>query len=147
MREKFRERVPDESEFSLPFARLIYRSSFTRNRFLVRYVLTKLARHFGMPEEVDLSMLTIEHILPQSQGEETGDAFDVGAIGNLILINESINGKVSNKSFKDKMLHFTAANNVYLDKSLKDAKKWEFEAIGKRGVTLAEIGYSKIWKI
>lgn len=147
MRDKFRERVPDETEFSVPFTRLIYRNSYTRERNIVRYVLVKLAREFGMPEEVDLSMLTIEHILPQSAGDESGDEFDVGAIGNLILMNESLNGAVSNKGFQEKMKVFSAKNNVYLDNYLLKAKKWDATHIGERGVELAQIGYNKIWKI
>ena len=147
MKEKFRERVPDQSEFTLPFSRLTYRSSYTRDRNLVRYVLTKLARHFGMPEEVDVSMLTIEHILPQSKGQTSDDEKDVGAIGNLIFVNDTINGKADDKPFKDKIKLFTESNNVYLDKSLKDAEVWNNDSIAERGVALAEIGYSSIWNI
>lgn len=147
MKEKFRERVPDQAEFVLPFSRLILRNTYTRERNLVRYVLIKLARHFGMPEEVDTTMLTVEHILPQSKGEETGDEFDVGAIGNLVLINESLNGKVAAKSFKDKMALFSAKNNVYLDNVLKGADEWNDDAIANRGISLANIGYEEIWSI
>lgn len=147
MREKFRERVPDETEFSLPFSRLTYRGTYTRDRNLVRYVLTKLAREFGMPEEVDLSMLTIEHILPQSKGEETDDEFDVGAIGNLILVNETINGKADSKSFLDKMKLFTSKNNVFMDDYLSQAEDWTEQSIADRGIELARVGYNKIWKI
>ena len=100
-----------------------------------------------MPEEVDLSMLTIEHILPQSAGEETDDEFDVGAIGNLILINETINGKADNKSFKEKMKLFTSKNNVYMDEYLSASEEWVDQSIANRGIELARIGYNKIWKI
>jgi hypothetical protein len=147
MKEKFRERIPDEAEFSLPFSRLTYRSSYTRDRALVRYALIKLAREFGMPEEVDATMLTIEHLLSQSKGKETDDEFDVGAIGNLILVNESINGNLGDKSFKDKKPLLISKHNVYLDDSVKNATDWNAESIGIRGFSLAEIGYSKIWKI
>lgn len=147
MKLKFRERVPDETEFSLLFSRIIYRSSYTRDRNLVRYVLTKLAKHYGMPDEVDTSMLTIEHLLAQSQGEETGDEFDVGAIGNLLFISEDVNGKVGVKPFKEKMKFFTTANHVYVDPSLSSTSEWDMEAIGTRGVALAKTGYNKIWNI
>lgn len=147
MKDKFSERVPDQSEFTLPFSRLIYRSSYTRDRNLVRYVLTKLARQFGLPEEVDVTMLTIEHILPQSKGKSSDDERDVGAIGNLIFVNETINGKADDKAFKDKIKLFTEANNVYLDESLKAAKDWNADSIAMRGVALADIGYTTIWKI
>lgn len=147
IKEKFKERIPDEAEFSLPFSRLTYRSSYTRDRALVRYVLTKLAREFGMPEEVDVSMLTVEHLLPQSKGKESYDEFDVGAIGNLIFINESINGDLADKSFKDKKPLLLSKHNVYMDDMLKSAEEWNSKAIAARGLALAEIGYSKIWKI
>lgn len=147
MRDKFRERVPDLQEFTLPFARLNYRNDYVRDRNLVKYVLTKLARHFGMPEEIDLSMMTIEHLLPQSQNEWTGDAYDVGAIGNLLLINETVNGKLGTKSFKEKMKILKETPNVYMDEGLKKIGQWDPIAIAHRGVELAEIGHSKIWKI
>lgn len=147
MKEKFGERVPDGSEFTLRFSRLIYRSTYTRDRNLVRYVLTKLAREFGMPEEVDISMLTIEHILPQSKGLSSDDEKDVGAIGNLIFINETINGKVGDKSFKEKMKFFTENNNVYIDENISENMEWNAKSIAARGIALSKLGYSKIWKI
>lgn len=147
MKDKFRDRVPDETEFSLPFTRLIYRNNYTRERNVIRYVLTKLSRHFGMPDEVDISMLTIEHIMAQAYGDESGDEFDVGAIGNLIFVNENLNGKLGAKSFADKKSLFTKQHNVYIDEYLKNASEWDEEAIANRGVALAEIGHQKIWKI
>lgn len=147
MREKFRERIPDIIEFQVPFSRLIYRSSYTRDRNLVKYVLTKLAHHYGLPEEVDPQLLTIEHILPQSQGEATGDELDVGAIGNLILISEALNLKVADKPFKDKIALFTTKENVYMDNWLASAKKWDHSAIGNRGLQLATVAYNDIWNI
>lgn len=147
IKEKFRDRVPDVTEFSVPFSRLVYRNSYTRDRNLVRYALTKIARHYGMPDEVDISMLTIEHILPQSQGEETGDAYDVGAIGNLVFVNESLNGKLGTKSFQEKKKLFTKQNNVYLDEFLKNEDEWDEERIAIRGLNLAEVGHQKIWGI
>ena len=100
-----------------------------------------------MPDEVDPSMLTIEHIRPQSQGDETEDEFDVGAIGNLLFINEILNGKVDNKSFKERKAMFSSRNNVYMDEYLKNATTWANSDIAARGIELAEIGYSEIWKI
>lgn len=147
IKEKFRERLPDEAEFTLPFSRLTYRATYTRDRALVRYALTKLSSHFGMPEETDISLMTVEHLLPQSEGEETYDAFDVGAIGNLILVNDTINGKLAAKGFAEKLNILRQEQNVYIDPLLLSAKKWNFDQIGERGVALAKIGYEKIWNI
>ncbi|GLK67876.1 DUF262 domain-containing protein [Hansschlegelia plantiphila] len=147
MKDKFRERVPDETEFSLQFTRITYRDTYTRERPLVRYVLTKLARHYGMPAEIDVGMLTIEHIQPQSNGEETNDEFDVGAIGNLIFMNEGLNGKLDNKSFVAKKPFFEVSNNVYPDDFLKKSNKWSDKMIAERGVHLAGVGYNEIWNI
>jgi uncharacterized protein with ParB-like and HNH nuclease domain len=147
IKDKFEERIPDITEFTVPFSRIIYRSNYTRERPLARYVLTKLAKYFGMPEEFDVNLLTIEHIMPQSQGTETGDAFDVGAIGNLIFISDKLNGRLDNKNFADKKGFYTKENNVYTDDLLNEANTWDDEAIANRGVALAEIGYNKIWNI
>jgi len=92
-------------------------------------------------------MMTIEHILPQSVGEETADEFDVGAIGNLILINENLNGKLGNKNFKEKKKILNDFNGIYCDDYLKKSSSWDDASIGKRGVQLAKIGYNDIWSI
>jgi uncharacterized protein with ParB-like and HNH nuclease domain len=147
MREKFAERVPDEAEFTVPFSRILFRSNYTRERNLVRYVLTKIAKHYGMPDELDVSLMTIEHIFPQSKGEESGDDRDVGAIGNLIFMNEKLNGKVDDKNFKEKKKYYTPANSVYVDEKLQGADDWGADMIAIRGFHLAKIGYEKIWKI
>lgn len=147
MREKFVERVPDEDQFAVPFSRIMFRSNYTRERNLVRYVLSKIARHYGMPDELDVSLMTIEHILPQSKGDESGDHKDVGAIGNLTFIVEKLNGKLDDKSFKEKKRFYTTANSVYLDEVLQGANDWDADMIAKRGMHLAKVGYEKIWKI
>lgn len=100
-----------------------------------------------MPEETDVSMLTIEHILPQSKGEESNDETDVGAIGNLILISETDNGKVADKNFKDKLSYFSSKHHIYIDDGLKAQKTWNDEDVGARGVALARIGYEEIWNL
>ena len=139
--------MPEIQEFTFLFERVNFRNDYVRDRLLVRYILTKLARHFGMPEEVDLSMMTIEHIKPQSEGEYTGDAYDLGAIGNLLFINESLNGKIDNKPFLKKMEILKAAPNVYMDDELRNAVSWDEDAIAIRGERLATLGHSQIWKI
>lgn len=144
---KFAERLPDITEFSLGFTRITFRNNYARERALTRYVLTKLARHYGMPKEIDLNLLTIEHILPQSQGEETSDEFDVGAIGNLIFVSESINGKLGNKSFVEKKKLFTKENHVHVDSYLAAATEWNSQQIAERGVHLAGVGHEEIWSI
>ena len=100
-----------------------------------------------MPIEVDSASLTVEHILPQSQGVETDDEFDVGAIGNLIFIGAKLNGKIDTKPFKEKMPQFTRANLVYADEFLLDQKTWNEKKIADRGIELAKVGYRKIWNL
>ena len=147
MQEKFGERIPDEAEFVVAFSRITFRYSYTRDRNLVRYVLMKIAKHYGMPEELDVTMMTIEHILAQSGGKETGDGSDVGAIGNLIFVNEKLNGTLDDKQFKDKKKFYSALNNVYVDEELQKANEWTPSEIAKRGSHLAKIGYHNIWNI
>ncbi|WP_169508947.1 DUF262 domain-containing protein [Amorphus coralli] len=147
MKEKFTERIPDRTEFSVPFSRLTYRTNYTRERNLVKYVLIKIAKHYGMPNVIDSSLLTIEHILPQSKGEETNDEFDYGAIGNLLLVGEKLNGKLGDKEFSKKKELFSTNNHVYLDDFLKAATTWNDQSIADRGVELAEVGYKQIWNL
>jgi hypothetical protein len=67
----------------------------------------------------------------------------VGKLGNLILLDGLTNKKPGNKDFvsKVKLLQRT---QVFLDKKLKNATKWEDAEIAVRTKTLAKLAYDEI---
>lgn len=146
MKAKFQERLPSEEEFDYPFASKIYRSDFTRDRDLIRYMLGKLARSQGMSTAIALDDMTIEHLTPQSVGKKTWEPDDVGAIGNLLFVTKDTNGKLDDKGFADKV-SLIADEVPWAGASVTNAKKWTRAETKDRGYELAKFGRATVWKL
>jgi hypothetical protein len=145
LKKKFEERLPPPEEFDYPFASLVYRDNHTRERELVRYVLIKTSAELGMGEEYAKEKMTIEHIQSQSQGVETLEPEDVGAIGNLALVTEKVNHELDDKPFKQKKPILQKV--PWLSAALRGVDEWAEEQIIDRGHALAELARDKVWKL
>ena len=146
IRKKFADRRPNADEFSIDFAKLIYRNDFTRDKDLVRYVLSKIQVELGWPQATDYDALTVEHIISQAGGKRSEEADDCGAIGNLLLVTEELNGALGAKPPEAK-LQILQQSKLPLDNNLASATKWNYASISSRGSALAKLGYEKIWNL
>lgn len=149
LRKKLQERVPTKAEFLVQFPGLIYTSTFSKERQLVKYVLAKISRELVHAFSADLDELTLEHLVPQSNidGAVWTDEI-VGQTGNLILVTKDLNQKLENKNFKDKKA-------LLLKHKYKDMLPDYFwvtdqltpDLIKQRTTELADLSYDKVWKI
>ena len=78
--------------------------------------------------------------LARDQNEQTA------AIGNLILVDQSLNNELANKSFNEKRLLLQSAN-VWVDAAILNAFNWGAAEIEARTKLLAAEAYSNVWKI
>ena len=112
----------------------------------IRIVLDKI-ECYKNPAPVDLSSLSIEHIMPQTQSDYWAkvskmDIDDytktVNVLGNLTLAAKSDNSRMSNKTFDDKkkILESTKHLNLNLDILKKDA--WTVNDIYQRTQLLVD---------
>lgn len=148
-------------------------------RYRMRYVLGKLAQFveesaYGKSEaslSLFLNERDLEHILPQTADPDI--PFDkrdeystyVGRLGNLTILEESLNRSVSNKPFDDKFPVYSkskflisktiaetmAIGDTKIDKAIKSAglitfKTWDSAAIEQRQAMLARLA-RKVWDI
>jgi hypothetical protein len=90
--------------------------------------------------------LTIEHLIPQSQGVITWSPQDVGALGNLLFVTKETNEKLDDKSFEAK-LPIIKAEVPWAGDSVLKAKSWSTAQTRDRGFDLAKLGREKIWKL
>lgn len=110
-----------------------------------RLVLETIEESYGTKEPVDLSALTIEHIMPQTLTEEwvrnLGEFAEerhremVHRIGNLTLTG--YNPELSNSPFDVKRKKL-AESNVAMNKEIAREEEWGFAQIEERGRRLAE---------
>ncbi len=144
--EKLKERKPSLSEFVAAFELIIYTNSHTKQSALVRYILQKLAAHEGLAYADDLSVLTIEHIYPQSKMSERWSNEVVGSLGNLILLTAKDNRDLGDREFHEKI---KSLNNLgaSVPKFVLGAHEWTPDVVQSRTRQMAEIAYNEIWKI
>jgi len=124
----------------------------TPDKQKVRYILGIIEKAISAHEvSLDDESATIEHILPQNP-DESWDVDDIKIdrlvyrLGNLCLLERSLNSEVSNKNFEDK-------TNVYKKSSYRTTSSiaevyqdWNEDTINKRQKKMADIakGY---WSI
>lgn len=147
-----------------------------------KYILAKLTQYIdeqayengGSESNLDtyIRNVEIEHILPENPKPEVRNNFDqpdlieyyTRKLGNLTLLEKSLNRSVSNKNFEEKakvyvnskfLLTKTIAkkvnigNNTAVDRAVKDLitfDKWDSHAIEKRQKMLTELA-KKVWEI
>lgn len=144
---KLRTRRPPLDEFAVGFKQIIYTSSNSKQRNLVRYILRKFAEEGSYRFSVDFDDLTIEHLAPQDLiGANGWDEETVGQLGNLFFLDPAMNGKLANKSFEDK-LALLEANNCSVPEFISSQSAWAKDNIVAHTELMAELAYSKIWSI
>ena len=67
-------------------------------------------------------------------------------IGNMILVDDKLNNKLSNKQFNRKKEILREAG-IRLDRILGAADTWDMKKVIERTDYLAELAYDEVWKI
>ncbi len=145
---------PDDAAF-LPH--LVEFPIYKRERNKCRLLLERLEREHGHHEEVNLRLLSVEHVLPQTINGDSENSVSwqrmldtnwralhekwVHALGNLTLTG--YNPELSNGSFADKKALF-AMSNVSLNAYFAALEQWTEREIRQRGMELAKI-VARIW--
>lgn len=148
--QKLRSGLPTRDEFMAGFQRLGYMSTETRAKPLVQYVLEGLYRHeSGGSAEIDFSNMTIEHLAsenPRSAADDLEEA-PVAAIGNLILVSESLNNRLANKSFPQKKQLLAAQQGLFVDQLVLAADEWGEEQIAERTTAMGALAFDHAWRM
>lgn len=147
LKQKLKTKRPLAAEFEARFMELKYSSIFTKQKNLVRYILTKVYQQNTTGLPIDPEKMTIEHISPKNPSKASGlNNEQSAAIGNLILVDQSLNKELANKSFNEKRLLLQSAN-VWVDAAILNAFNWGAAEIEARTKLLAAEAYSNVWKI
>ncbi len=142
------DRQPDRDIFISSFTeRLVLTDEITRDKKLVRYVLERLLAHTN--PRTSTEALTVEHLLPQarigSDAETTAGV--VGSIGNLLLVDDRLNGRLANKGVARKQQLLVDQGSHYDVQQILDATEWGPAQISERAQRLAQLAYDEVWRL
>lgn len=148
LRAKLRERIPPETEFVATFPSLVYTSTISKERQLVKYALSKISRSLGHKFAADMDDLTIEHLVPQSKIDgKTWKEGTVGQLGNLLLVTKEINERLKDRSFAQKKAILMKGYEDVLPDYFWDADNLTEELVVRRTKEIAECAYQEVWRI
>ncbi|WP_136482105.1 DUF262 domain-containing protein [Cognatitamlana onchidii] len=149
LKKKLRDKLPSKDEFVANFLELNYSSVYTKEKALIKYILTKYDNFYSKQTQtgtaIHYELMTIEHVFAEKDNSKTIDISDIGKIGNLLLMDESLNGKLGNKPFSVKKPVYLNSN-VYLDDEVKNATDWTKESIIERTELIAEKLFDSVFK-
>jgi uncharacterized protein with ParB-like and HNH nuclease domain len=110
-----------------------------------KLILERLEAALGHKEVVDASVLTLEHVMPQSPTDDwkahLGPSWEehheqlLHTLGNLTLT--SYNSELSNRSFDEKKALF-AASHIELNRYFASVERWTAESIERRAEALID---------
>lgn len=100
---------PEDRTFRTAFVEKELRTTNSRNKKVVRYILFSIERHCsGRTYDVESATNSLEHILPEHP-EQGWEAFDdthharcVYLLGNMTLLTAATNRELGNKSYQEK---------------------------------------------
>jgi uncharacterized protein with ParB-like and HNH nuclease domain len=138
---------PEFAEFEPNFMNLMYSSKMTKQKNLVRYILTKIYQHNSTGITPDTAQTTIEHLAPESPVKSAGlSPEQIASIGNLILVSQPLNNQLANKTFPDKVKILSNAH-LWIDPVILKAKDWGATEIRDRTTLLAKDAYENVWPL
>lgn len=143
---KLSSKRPSLDEFTVAFREVVYTNSNSKQKNLVRYILKKFSIHHNYKYPVDFDDLTIEHLHPQSKSGDGWDENKVGCLGNLIFIDQEMNGKLGTKEFADKKACLIDSG-YSLPAFIINEEEWTPSNAIAHSDEMAKTAYDEIWKI
>jgi hypothetical protein len=139
--------------FKAAFGEKIIKTTNTRNKRVVRYLLCALEKHLSSQDyDADSDSFNIEHILPQNPGDgwdafqdEETDAL-IYRLGNMTLMQSGPNRDAGNGTFAGKKSSYAASTFAITQKVAADNADWTPERIFARQNWMATQA-SAIWRI
>lgn len=130
---------PPYTEFEKGFTVLKYsgKKELTSN-MKVKYIVNHINNYYSKTKESALDG-SVEHIVSESEGEESQN------IGNLILLEASINSSAGNEPYEIKKTdYYVNSNYKWIKQFIVEHEKWDISMAESRAVAMAELYYTKI---
>lgn len=129
---------PAYSAFRDNFITLRYSKEYLPSNLKVRYALNKINAYYSH-SDVFIQGMTVEHILPEAESELNR------SIGNLILLESSLNNEADNDNYDQKIKLFKKSRSLWMAEFVEKNPSWDETKFDERAKELAKIYYTKIF--
>ncbi|GIU80981.1 MAG: DUF262 domain-containing protein [Acidobacteria bacterium] len=144
---------PNDEQFRSDFSTKSMKTTRSRNARIAKYILAKLEKQLGGADiDIDSATYSLEHILPQSP-DEGWEAFPdrdlenfIYRLGNMTLLETSLNREISNKSYEEKRLTLQKSKVLLTRKLAEENENWTPERLDAWQRELAKIA-TATWRI
>jgi uncharacterized protein with ParB-like and HNH nuclease domain len=152
--EQLKEFYPNDAEFTKYFADKTLTVSNTK---LTRYLLSEINSYYMGSKELvanpNGTELNLEHILPQTPSKSWLEEFSkldhsqyIYRLGNMTLLNSSVNRKVGNTSFQEKCSAAFAHSKLEITKEILNHSIWGPKQIEERQKKMGKAA-CQIWRL
>lgn len=144
---------PDDAVFKAAFTDKELKTTNSRNKKVVRYILFQLEKQVsGQEFEFESAAYNLEHILPENPAEawshideQNQDKF-VYRLGNMTPLEKKPNRAIGNQGYAEKIAIFQESCFKITSDIPKNSESWTEKAITTRQAQLAKIA-TAIWKV
>ncbi len=144
---------PSDGEFRTAFADKTLRTTSSRNKKIVRFILFRIEEHLsGGSLDFESARYGIEHVLPENPGagweqfdDRQRDAFTY-RLGNLTLLRTTANRDLGNAGFDEKRPVFQASEFLATSKLAQDYDVWTVDTVRERQNRMARQA-TGIWQV
>lgn len=144
---------PEDAVFKAAFTDKELKTTNSRNKKVVRYILFQLEKQVsGQEFDFESAAYNLEHILPENPSEawshideQNQDKF-VYRLGNMTPLEKKPNRAIGNQGYADKIAIFQESCFKITSDIPKNSESWTENAIANRQAKLARIA-TAIWKV
>lgn len=129
---------PTSQEFTAKFIELSFSKSENPANVKTKYALNKLYSIFA-GKELFLDDVSIEHIISEDDGDFAHN------IGNLTLIEGTLNNEAGNNAYSDKIGTYKKSAYPWISQFINEYKEWDKSMIAKRATELSTIYYERVF--
>ena len=151
--EQLRPVYPEDAEFRAAFIDKALRTTSSRNRKVVRFVLFQVERHAsGTSFEFESARYDLEHVLPENPGDDWPQFDDqqreacTYRLGNLTLLTAADNRAAGNAGYCAKRPVYRNSEFAITRKLAEDYDTWTPDKLRSRQAWLARQA-TTIWRI
>ncbi len=145
---------PEDNRFRTAFEEKDFKTTSSRNKKVVKYILTCIERQSGGAEHnIESDSITLEHILPENPSGHWEASFSdpeherfVYRLGNMTLLNKSRNRDIGNASYNEKYQIYQQSTFNITQKIAEEYDEWTPQKIENRQKWMARQATS-IWRI